>query len=97
MTKRSGIAVFAIETIGLLRLDDGGLRLVTPEVIDPATYPRLEKRVAEAWDFVDGHHQIVREAFRHIHEAFGVPEDAVHLLSLTEEQADFPVPADEVY
>lgn len=92
MTPRSGIAVINVLTIGALRLDDGGLRLVTPENPDPMLYPALERQVAEAFALVDGHHVTAREAIDRLHTALGVPKSFVEVVSITGEEELPPLP-----
>lgn len=96
MTPRSGIAIIHVAPIGLLRLDDGGLRLVRADDPDPKTYPKLEAIVDTAFDLVDGNHVTVPEALRKLPEALGVPAEAIKLISLTDIEQLPPLGENEI-
>jgi hypothetical protein len=85
MIEKSGIAIFTCDLIGTMRLDDGGLRLVTPFDPDPFNYPKLERIVAGAFAIVDGHHVTTREAYAKLPAAFGLEPSSFNLISLTDE------------
>lgn len=96
MTPRSGIAVFVAAPIGLLRMDDSGLRIVSAFDQDPKTFPKLEAAAAAAFDLVDGHHVTVREAMAKLPEALGIPAEWITDLVVTDEEELPELPEDAI-
>ena len=86
MIPGSGIATVYLETFGLIRVDDGGLRFVRPdEGIGAKDYPKVEALLLDAFRSLDSAHATAREVVEGLPKLLDVPQSFLEVISITNE------------
>jgi len=90
MIPNSGIAVFTVAQIGVLRLDNGGLRLITPFDASAKARAQVEDMLRDVWDLVDSHHATPGSILNRLVFALHLKEADIYDVTITDAQ---PIPA----